>query len=139
MVLTLIYLIFRQQLAWLAFLTRDDAAKTAQILLLRSSQGLYLVPDRPSVTWEALLAVGPTLAPRSSRLLVARQFLRAGRHVRGEDVVGVPVKIPAGAVVAHRGAGVGVPGGLSLRAGRRCAGRFHGSLQPGRTISVLGR
>jgi hypothetical protein len=35
MALTLIYLIFRQQLAWLAVLARDDAARTAEILLLR--------------------------------------------------------------------------------------------------------
>jgi hypothetical protein len=35
----------------------------------------------------------------------------AGGHVGGEDVVGVPVEVLAGPVVAHGGAGVGVPGG----------------------------
>jgi hypothetical protein len=35
MALSAIYLVFRQQLAWLAILTRDDAAKTDEILLLR--------------------------------------------------------------------------------------------------------
>ena len=32
-------------------------------------------------------------------------------HIGGEDVVGVPVEVLAGAVVAHGGAGVGAPGG----------------------------
>jgi hypothetical protein len=40
MALTLIYLIFRQQLAWLAVLVRDDAAKTAEILLLRHENAI---------------------------------------------------------------------------------------------------
>jgi hypothetical protein len=35
----------------------------------------------------------------------------AGRHVSGQDVVGVAVEILAGAVVTHRGAWVGVAGG----------------------------
>ena len=35
----------------------------------------------------------------------------AGGHVGGEDVVGVAVEVLAGPVIAHRGAGVGVPGG----------------------------
>ena len=40
MALTLMYLIFRQQLAWLAVLARDDAAKTAEILPLRHDNAL---------------------------------------------------------------------------------------------------
>jgi len=35
MALTLVYLIFRDLLAWLALLTRDDTAKTTEILTLR--------------------------------------------------------------------------------------------------------
>ena len=35
----------------------------------------------------------------------------AGGHVSGEDVVGVPVEILTGVVVAHGGLRVGVPGG----------------------------
>ena len=34
----------------------------------------------------------------------------AGGHVGSEDVVGVPVEGLAGPVVAHGGAGIGVPG-----------------------------
>jgi len=52
MALTLIYLIFRQQLAWLAVLTRDDAAKTAEILLLRHENAiLRRQVKRPRRTW----------------------------------------------------------------------------------------
>ncbi len=32
-------------------------------------------------------------------------------HVGGEDVVGVPVEVVAGPVIAGGGAGIGVPGG----------------------------
>ncbi len=39
-----------------------------------------------------------------------RRTSGAGGHVGGEDVVGVAVEVVAGAVVAHGGAGVGVPG-----------------------------
>jgi hypothetical protein len=35
----------------------------------------------------------------------------AGGHIGGEDVVGVPVEVLAGAVVAGGRAGIGVPGG----------------------------
>jgi hypothetical protein len=51
-------------------------------------------------------------------------------HVGGEDVVGVPVEVLAGTVVAHGGAGIGMPGGdlgiAQVHAGietgrRRCA------------------
>jgi hypothetical protein len=40
MALTFIYLIFRQQLAWLAVLAHDDAANTAEILLLRHENAI---------------------------------------------------------------------------------------------------
>jgi len=35
----------------------------------------------------------------------------AGGHVAGEDVVGVPVEVLAGPVIAHGRARIGVPGG----------------------------
>ena len=46
---------------------------------------------------------------RAVRSVVRRSG--AGGHVGGEDVVGVPVELVAGTVVAHGGAGVSVPGG----------------------------
>jgi hypothetical protein len=67
MALTLIYLIYRQQLAWLAVLARDDAAKTAEILLLRHENTILRRQiKRPRRTWadRAVLTALAGLLPR---------------------------------------------------------------------------
>ena len=67
MALTLIYLIFRHLLAWLALLTRDDTAKTAEILLLRHEVAvLRRQIKRPRRSWadRAVIAALSGLLPR---------------------------------------------------------------------------
>jgi len=49
---TLVYLIFRQLLAWLALLARSDMAMTAEILLLRHENAiLRRQVKRPHRSW----------------------------------------------------------------------------------------
>jgi putative transposase len=70
MALSLVYLIFRQQLAWLAILARDDAAKTAEILLLRHENAiLRRQVKRPRRTWadRALITALAGLMPKARR------------------------------------------------------------------------
>jgi putative transposase len=71
MALTLVYLIFRQQLAWLAVLARDDAAKTAEILLLRHENAiLHRQVKRPRRTWadRAVMTALAGLLPKARRV-----------------------------------------------------------------------
>jgi putative transposase len=52
MTLTLVYLVFRQLLSWLALMARSDAAKTAEILLLRHENALLRRQvKRPRRSW----------------------------------------------------------------------------------------
>jgi putative transposase len=70
MALTLIYLIFRQQLAWLAVLARDDAAKNAEILLLRHENAiLRRQVTHPRRSWadRALITGLAGLLPKARR------------------------------------------------------------------------
>jgi putative transposase len=70
MALTLIYLIFRQQLAWLAVLARDDSAKTAEILLLRHENAiLRRQVKRPRRSWadRAVITALAGLLPKARR------------------------------------------------------------------------
>jgi hypothetical protein len=70
MALTFIYLIFRKQLAWLAVLARDDAAKTAEILLLRHENAiLRRQVKRPRRTWDdrAVITALAGLLPQARR------------------------------------------------------------------------
>jgi hypothetical protein len=71
MALTLIYLILQQQLAWLAVLTRDDAAKTAEILPLRHENAiLRRQVKRPRRTWadRAVITALAGLLPKARRV-----------------------------------------------------------------------
>jgi putative transposase len=92
-----IYLVFRQQLAWLAVLARSDAAKTAEILLLRHENAvLRRQVKRPRRTWadravntalagllpkarRAHLPVTPTTLIRWHRALVKRYWTHPRR------------------------------------------------------------
>jgi hypothetical protein len=70
MALSLVYLIFRQQPAWLAVLARDDAAKTAEILLLRHENAiLRRQVKRPRRTWadRAVITALAGLLPKACR------------------------------------------------------------------------
>jgi hypothetical protein len=70
MALTLIYQIFRQHLAWLALLARDDAAKIAEILLLRHENAiLRRQVKRPRRTWadRAVISALTGLLPTARR------------------------------------------------------------------------
>jgi len=80
--LTLVYLIFRHLLAWLALLTRDDTAKTAEILLLRHEVAvLRRQIKRPHRTWadRALITALARLLPKARR---ARLFVTPGTLMR---------------------------------------------------------
>jgi hypothetical protein len=97
MALSLVYLIFRQQRAWLAVLARDDAAKTAEILLLRHENAiLRRQVKQPGRTWadralisalagllskarRAHLFVTPTTLMRWHRALVKRHWTHPRR------------------------------------------------------------
>jgi hypothetical protein len=70
MALALIYLIFRQQVAWLAVLARDDASKAAEILLLRHEVAiLRRQVRRPRRSWadRALITALAGLLPKTRR------------------------------------------------------------------------
>src|SRR5258706_8234205 len=70
MTLTLVYLIFRQLLGWLALLARSDAAKTAEILLLRHENALLRRQvKRPRRSWadRALITALSGLLSRARR------------------------------------------------------------------------
>jgi hypothetical protein len=70
MALALIYLIFRQQVAWLAVLARDDASKAAEILLLRHEVAiLRRQVRRPRRSWadRALITALASLLPKARR------------------------------------------------------------------------
>jgi putative transposase len=97
MALTLIYLIFRQQVAWLAVLAGDEAATAAEILLLRHEVAiLRRQVKRPRRSWadralitaladllpkarRAHLFVTPTTLMRWHRALVKRYWTRPHR------------------------------------------------------------
>jgi hypothetical protein len=67
MALTLVYLIFRQLLAWLALMVRSDTAKTAEILLLRHENAmLRRQVKRPRRSWadRALITALAGLLPK---------------------------------------------------------------------------
>lgn len=70
MALTLVYLIFRQLLGWLALLARNDAAKTAEILLLRHENAVLrrqVKRPRRSCADRALITALVGLLPRARR------------------------------------------------------------------------
>ena len=69
--MTLVYLDFRHLLAWLALLTRDDATKTAEILLPRHEVAvLRRQIKRPRRTWSdrAVIAALAGLLPKARRM-----------------------------------------------------------------------
>jgi putative transposase len=71
MALTLVYLVFRHVLAWLALLARDDAAKAAEILLLRHEVAvLRRQIKRPRRTWSdrAVITAVAGLLPKARRM-----------------------------------------------------------------------
>lgn len=71
MALTLVYLIFRQLLAWLALLARSDMAMTAEILLLRHENAiLRRQVKRPRRSWadRALISALAGLLPKARRM-----------------------------------------------------------------------
>jgi putative transposase len=70
MALTLVYLIFRQLLAWLALMIRSDTARTAEILLLRHENAvLRRQVKRPRRSWadRALITALAGLLPKARR------------------------------------------------------------------------
>lgn len=68
--MTLVYLVFRNLLAWLALLARHDAAKTAKILLLRHEVAvLRRHVKRPWRCWpdRAMVSALAELLPKARR------------------------------------------------------------------------
>jgi hypothetical protein len=110
MALTLVYLIFRQQLAWLAVLARDDTAKTAEILLLRRENAILrrqvkrvgCIFGATSVTRDA--AAGRRICDGGRRSVIAELTWRVHHH---------------GVRYGQRGFGTGQP--LSAAARSACA------------------
>jgi putative transposase len=98
MALTLAYLIFRQLLAWLTLMIRNDTAKTAEILLLRHENAMLRRQiKRPRRSWadralitalawllpkarRAHLFITPTTLLRWHRALVKRYWTRPHRR-----------------------------------------------------------
>jgi hypothetical protein len=90
--MTLIYLIYRQQLAWLAVLASDDAAKTAEILLLRHENAiLRRQVKRPRRTWadRAVITALAELLPKARRAhlpVTPTTLTRAGTGHRSNGI-----------------------------------------------------
>jgi putative transposase len=82
MALTLVYLILRQQLGWLAVLARDDAAKTAEILLLRHENAILRRQVKRPQRWWADRAVITALAGLLPKTRRAHLFVTAGTLLR---------------------------------------------------------
>ena len=100
MALTFVYLIFRQLLAWLAMLTRDEAAKTAEIPVLRHKNAiLRRRVKRPRRSWadRAVIAALAGLLPKARRMHLFVTPSTLGNIIQLTNLTGHPcVVLPNG-------------------------------------------